>query len=892
MGIGCHACIAFAQSSVNKLQTTPQQSVSTFPLPGEWPAYRRDGTLQAHSPLKGKITKPSVAWKQFTGGLESLIIVEPGSSRSKMTLPSDEVKSADSIYKGDFVRIPPIEEENNMSTSIWSTYADVFPEYPGKEKIEFESAFQKTMTNGQWADCTGKCWAKKNGEWVVVWETKPIDELFNALPIVGDFDGDGTQEIAILPFYQMKLLDARTGVTKDSCRFNDNRSYGFHGVYDFNNDGKTEFLIQADFSKHVDVLGFKNGKLSLLWTQNIEQDIAHPQKILRVAPDPVADVEGDGKGEVITTLYNDSGDGKWHVSFLDGMTGTKKFDFPDEMFNAQVDLDNDGVMEILTTVTNQGGALARIRVRSIKGGKSRLLWEKDKINWQIYDQQLPRHVKSMATLSQQSVLHNKRGNSVDVVLREEAAGGITTLTLARWSGGQFKTITTVHGENLDALGFDAKGRMLVRSKHHVGIPASLSVTSGKAVQTVTSRIGYEPSSVIVTWPAKDAEPTVLVQGALLEQVAFKPPKNNGDKVMLRSITGRTQGTWWARNYGPVITDLEGDGNRQVIVADAGASGCARIAVKDLSTGKVIWQYEFPKVAGTPPPQNTGGVVLWQTGHFRDKKKCDVLVTTQWSKMHSEETYLLSGHDGKLIWHRDKQISKRAVGGNAFAIADYDGDGLDDLASLWPSILYTLKGTNGQDILAMDATWKEVYNKQVYFGQAVAGNFLNDGKPSFFFSGRLMTGVITSDGKLVWFDALDESAPHLPAVGDFDGDGKTEVAGAGFVDGLRCYEAATGRVKWRMPNPYDGYGGHGTHSESPVHGTATADLDGDGRDEALFAIDKTLFCIGAPKQGLTGEIRWKVDFPKTISTPTIVSLDKQGTVSILVADTDGYVYCVR
>ena len=47
-----------------------------------------------------------------------------------------------------------------------------FPKYPGKEKLEFESAFNKTMINGEWALCVGRCMARKNGEWIQVWETK------------------------------------------------------------------------------------------------------------------------------------------------------------------------------------------------------------------------------------------------------------------------------------------------------------------------------------------------------------------------------------------------------------------------------------------------------------------------------------------------------------------------------------------------------------------------------------------------------------------------------------------------------------------------------------------------------------------------------------------------
>jgi hypothetical protein len=248
----------------------------------------------------------------------------------------------------------------------------------------------------------------------------------------------------------------------------------------------------------------------------------------------------------------------------------------------------------------------------------------------------------------------------------------------------------------------------------------------------------------------------------------------------------------------------------------------------------------------------------------------------------------------VIWHRDREISKRGVGGIPFAIADYDGDGLDDLASLWPSILYFLKGTTGDDILAMDAKWKQVYDKQVYLGHPVAGNFMNDGKPTIFFAGQLMTGVIRLDGTLAWFDALDKSPAYLPSFGDFNGDGRTDVVGVGYEDGVRSYDLASGKVNWRMPNPAAelfNYFNFGTHSD-PVRGTASADLDGDGRDEALVSIDKKLFCLGAPKEGSTGELRWQIEFPSQIGPPTVVTLDKSGTVSILVVGANGVVYCLR
>ena len=903
--LGSFAFISNAQTQVNAQASSQSKSAPApksksestlngkFPKAGEWPSFRRTGSQEAYSPLRGKITNPVVVWKQFAGALESLVVVEPGNGNNQINLPGEEVKitAKDSIIKTDFIPTPKTPEEDNNMHSVSSTYADILPDYPGKEKLEFESAFDKPMTNGQWAYCVGRCFAQQNGKWVKIWETKPMSYLFNALPLAGDFDGDGAKEIAILPFYKMILLDARTGVAKDSCTFNDNRSYGFHGVYDFEGDGKSEFLVQADFSKHVDVLGFRNGKLTLLWQRDIEPDIADPQKIMRVAPDPAAiDIDGDGKREVSVTLFNEAGDNRWHLTFFDAITGSMKVDFPDEVLAAPLDLDGDGVNELLTTCTRDVGTLAKIRVRSLKGSQPKIIWEKENMNWQPWNPPLPVHVKSMATLGQQTVMSQILGKRAYVVLRESKLSQ-TTLSVAQWDGSAFKPVTVITGENLDGLGLDGRGRILVRSTHHFGQPSKLLITNGTVKNHTTKRLGFETSAAMVAWPDGANAPTIAVQGAGDEVVLFPVPKKDGDKVQLKYIPGRGQGASWPRTFGTVVADLAGDGHRQLIVADAGSSGLARISVKNMD-GSIVWQHEFPRIAGTPPPNNTGGALYWQAGNFTDTRQQDVLVTTMRSKMHSEETFLLSGKDGHLIWHRDKQISKRAVGGNTFAIADYDGDGLDDVASLWPSILYMMKGTTGQDILAMDAKWKQVYDKQVYFGHAVAGNFMNEGKPALFFSGQLMTGVIRLDGTLVWFDALDKSPAYLPSFGDFDGDGRADVVGVGYEDGVRSYDLASGKVKWTMPNPSgEGFESFKIHSD-PVRGTASADLDSDGRDEALVVIDNTLFCLGAPRAGSTGELRWKIKFPAPIGPPTVVTLDKEGTVSILVVGSDGYVYCLK
>src|SRR5688572_20414235 len=47
-----------------------------FPLPGEWPCFRRDGGLTARSPASGRISEPHIVWKQSVVSLRTECIAE------------------------------------------------------------------------------------------------------------------------------------------------------------------------------------------------------------------------------------------------------------------------------------------------------------------------------------------------------------------------------------------------------------------------------------------------------------------------------------------------------------------------------------------------------------------------------------------------------------------------------------------------------------------------------------------------------------------------------------------------------------------------------------------------------------------------------------------------
>jgi hypothetical protein len=83
---------------------------------------------------------------------------------------------------------------------------------------------------------------------------------------------------------------------------------------------------------------------------------------------------------------------------------------------------------------------------------------------------------------------------------------------------------------------------------------------------------------------------------------------------------------------------------------------------------------------------------------------------------------------------------------------------------------------------------------------------------------------------------------------------------------------------------------------PLTFPAVADIDGDGRDECLFTMGKTIYAVGAAKTGEAtgspakgGAVLWKLELPATAGPITIADVDGRGTAQIVVGCADGHVY---
>jgi outer membrane protein assembly factor BamB len=274
----------------------------------------------------------------------------------------------------------------------------------------------------------------------------------------------------------------------------------------------------------------------------------------------------------------------------------------------------------------------------------------------------------------------------------------------------------------------------------------------------------------------------------------------------------------------------------------------------------------------------------------------VLVSLRRNTMHSDESFMLDGRSGEIIWHRTQGPNEWGCGGGWVAIYDFDHDGLDDIVTFYPHICYGMKGATGD--LFMGLICNKIFDCPAFYANPVAADVLGEGDLQFFFAGSAyVLGLIGKEMKARWKTPGASGTPAVTqCLGDMDGDGQLELVGPGYLQTLddtkeefRSYDAATGALKWTLPLPGSGFIGNNMgFPDSPVT-PAVADIDGDGRDECLFSIVNTLYAVGVTSDGQAGEVRWTLELPDRLGTPSIIDATGDGSLQIIVACADGHIY---
>ena len=321
------------------------------------------------------------------------------------------------------------------------------------------------------------------------------------------------------------------------------------------------------------------------------------------------------------------------------------------------------------------------------------------------------------------------------------------------------------------------------------------------------------------------------------------PHWNWDYYMSLVNSGGSSGVYTGSS-----TDFNGDGRDDIVAFNQGSLGDVYVATSNgagFAGTSVKWHDWFAPGGETP-----------LTGDFNGDGRDDIVTFTHGS-LNDVFVALSTGTSfgAGVKWH-----DFFALAGEVPAVGDVNGDGKDDIITFTRNNLadvYVALSTGTS--FGASAKWHD------YFGLAGeipgVGDFNGDGRDDIvvFNQGTLAdvyvatsTGTGFSGTSVKWHDFFSV-AGEAPRIGDFNGDGRDDIATFTLNAAADVYVAtSTGSgfsgttVKW---NDFFGLGG-----EFPYTGDAT----GDGKDDVLTFTKGTLndVYVGASTgTGFAGGAKW-------------------------------------
>ena len=566
--------------------------------------------------------------------------------------------------------------------------------------------------------------------------------------LTADVDGDGVNEICVETHSQMWVLDARTGKVNQYLTWDVSpanvRSYGLVRFQDLNGDGLPEFLCIANFSQHHEVLLNEKGRLKRAWAHGWDTSVT-TQTIATTWPDPpIADVDGDGKLEMVVNLFASDGQPRWLVRIYDALTGVLKATAEDRIATYVKDIDGDGAAELLADISKdptltdiQGACLLKVQGKDCKE-----LWKQD------------------------------------------GARSAPALPLGR---------NTAALQPPDALFIQVKsGTRRLSRKAGQGVELVEGAPPASARAPDLSRI---PATV---GPALNPPLVADVDGDGRNEVVHF---HQGRVTVYRyeGAKGFTKLSEHASAAAPALADLDGDGKLEMVIGEAGPTADPVIhALRPGRQPETLW-----KVTLTPRERKGlphGAPLLFQTGRFLGRAGYDLYVYVGTPHMRS---LVLNGKDGTSVWERGKIADLERYYGptvNLSAVWDVNGDGKDDLVFTCPDYYCVASGPTGEALVG-PAFPPKIFNQPsqgLYTLPAVLPE--KQGEPTIcLVDGHYFVAAMTAHAAAKWY--------HLPVVGEAragaEGFLKTSegqwLMGFGRQDGqFVCLDVATGKVRWQFP----------------------------------------------------------------------------------------------
>jgi hypothetical protein len=754
-----------------------------------------------------------------------------------------------------------------------------------------------TWSNG-WTegDATLRCSVEDptTGARKLVWESAPERLVESPLTIVTDDRGGLQREIDVAIHFRVLRFDAATGRKLGELRVHDLRNYGFFGAFHEPGDPSPKFAIVSDFANHVDVIDANGARMTVPFRRDFESTtgggILRHRKILRPGPAPLLDVDGDGHAELTINVFDDQGDGRWHVTSLAPLTGAVKYDIPGAFLLGALHLDDGGPPALVTAQVGGrelGGQGALVVQRVSASGATPLATLAD-VRGATYDlRAMPLGSTTVAAEGRRTLAAGAFGaDGAPGFLVTRATAEATTLAAQVWREGALHEAWSLTAPGDVALSVDDVVDDDPRD------PWILVHARGRRpVAPVAS--GIVPAVVAPWQRAADVAPAPLVVEHGARRVLVT--EESGDTLAAYDVTrgphllwrrrGRGFGGTKLERGGLVAGDLVGDGTAQVVFVTADLrTGSAQVVAADDLTGAVLWQTPLSGFDGAVPAWNTGGVTWWGAGHLVGGAHDDVYVTARRSTMHSDESFVLDGRTGKIAW------SGAAVpvdgsptwgfGGYPVAFADVAARGRDQIVSTYPVVLSIADGATGAFLATVDLASKRVVPAWAAYGVPLVDDFRGDGGAEILVASPYGFALMDARGALVWFAPFEHPGPK------FDGALAGRFAG-GALAVARLAVVPEGK-RLELLGARDGavFATRAMSGVASLEGAIVADVDGDGNDDiVLRSAPDRVAALGVRGGALS--VLWEVVVPSEAVHIAFADLDGDHAGELLVGCRDGW-----
>jgi len=708
--------------------------------------------------------------------------------------------------------------------------------------------------------------------------------IYAPLHLLADMDGDGQAEMVMISHEQIWVYDLATSQRKMYCQWTPQmiRTYwALIAALPLRPGERPALLMINPHLPGLKVVTQDGMTAQEKWKVVVgprEDQYQTQVKISGGAPDPFIDLDGDGEIEILATVTNEHGDGKPYLVIFGADQGQRRFEAPDLKVLAAEDLDGDGRREVFL---QQGDGL--LRLAHWTGQQFVDRWQGTGVEPLF---QPPPPERDLARTLGAWNPRVWRENPGEIPFLMQFGGKVYSCQLE--PQGSLKPLREITrhpalGNLVDPAApppYRWDGRTLV------------VLEGGREVarQAVpTHRVYLAPPPLVGVLGGQVRIVVRDHQGALLSLA----PDGTDRKVLVRNTPAFT-GIAHSTEY-PQLCDVDGDGETELLTS---------AVMPDQTPAVVAVDGEGQVKLRIPLPEGASQLSLGPTGRLGPGRGRWIVVRyiRPWGGPY---VVAYDGRTGEKLWQRE-HFGAYGEQGVVFAlhtptaVYDYNRDGVDDFLAQSENFYNLVNGQTGRDFLVpMPVLSGAVPGHWTAYATPMWVDLWGDGEIKVFFSRSYQLTVVTDlQGNPFWHWGLtrDTTARNHAGLGDLNGDGRIEIV-VSQADGLlTAYEAdpaagkcptcpatepasernRAGKVRWTF------------RLAPPISDIAAADLDGDGRDELLLgAGDGRLYAL----QEVEGQptVRWSVEWGRTVGSPILADLFGNGRAAVLVPTEDGLLH---